>query len=166
VKENGEEGRISILRHEEKLNYMLELQNRITPILLEKLKSADDWVRVKLLIAEEIARLLVKYNDCIEKVYLVELSGGEPVDTYEGGLDIDLYIEARNCKDRLEVFGQLTEEILKESLILTKDYHFISRLKKAFRKGLEHNLIEFHVNKEYLKPLIKSRYYYKQRLYP
>ncbi len=154
------------ISHEEKLEFMRELHEKVTSILETELKEPDDWVRVKTLIAREIAKLLGKYNDCLEEVYLIELSGGEPVNEYEGGLDIDLYIRARNCGKRIEAFWPLVEEIVKEALVLTKSYEFIKNVKKLFGKGFSHNLVEFHINKDYLEPLIKSKYYYKQKLYP
>ena len=152
-------------QYSEKISFMRELQERAIKIL-SSLREPEDWIRVKLLLAEEVAKLLAEFNKCIKEIYLIELSGGEPVNEYEGGLDIDLFIKAEGCSSKIEEYWPLTEEIIKESLVLAKDYKFIRSLKRFFGKGLDHNLIEFHVNKEYLEPLIRSKHYYKQRLYP
>ncbi len=156
----------TVLEHSERVEFMKELYERIAEIFQNDLKSPEDWVRVKTLVAEAIAKTLAKYAPCVTEVYLIELSGGEPVDLYEGGLDIDLYVKTGKCADRVEALASLVEEIVKEALVLTKDYAFVQRIKGIFGKGLSHNLVEFHINKEYLEPLIRSRYHYKQRLYP
>ncbi|MET1101902.1 MAG: hypothetical protein ABWW69_05445 [Pyrodictiaceae archaeon] len=139
------------------------LLSQLEELFSKELRTADDWVRVKLMAAKAIANLLTEcYGLCIRRIVLVELSGGEPVDSYEGGLDIDLYVEAKpECTTKVKEEASTLNNIVNKALLNSKGLDFVNKLRRLFNKGLNHNLLELHVNSSFLKPLIDGKNHYK-----
>ncbi len=135
-----------------------KLVEEIRSALEECRKKNREWANAKPVIANTIAKYIAEHYPSTQKIYLVDLSGGEANNTLEGGYDIDLYIETSNPREAAEIkkIEMLIDNILQEAL------------RRAGHKCVEdrkHNLVEFHVNSEFVKPLIKSKYSYKVKLY-
>ena len=138
------------------MEYLLD-QLRYT--LEKECRPGRGWANAKPVIASVIAKHLAENYNSIRKIYLIDLSGGESNDTLEGGFDIDLYIEAEDPKEAIELkrLEEKLDKIVQEAIKKLRPRDCVDQR--------NHNLVELHVNSEFVKPLIKSKYSYKVRLY-
>lgn len=127
--------------------------NEAERIVSEKLRSVDDWPRVKAMLAKVIARVLIERFRTVELIAYTELSGGEYVDDYEGGFDIDLLIRVGSEAEAyaLKNLEPIIDNALKEAIVYSKDKGFLRRMGEKYGKGIYHNIVELHVNDTYVE---------------
>ncbi|MET1101640.1 MAG: hypothetical protein ABWW69_04095 [Pyrodictiaceae archaeon] len=130
---------------------MDELDKLITIALDECRRSG--WAKAKLVLAEAIARIMSTRFRSVKKIYLVDLSGGEYSTSLEGGFDIDLYVEVDEAEeDEVRAFGDIIDDILRKLVhakLNDKDCSWLTRR--------SHNILELHVNSEFVRPLVENR---------
>jgi len=116
---------------------------------IEKLlRSAEDWSRTKMAIAETIANLILSICRSVKFIAVVEFSGGEVVDHYEGGFDIDLLIETESPAEAyaLKRLEPIMDNAIKEAITYLKDKEFFRLMTSRYGKGFYHDVLELHVN--------------------
>ncbi len=136
-----------------------EIFNKVCSIMCKYLRDVSDWPRVKLLIAEVIADVISRYFKTIEYIGVTELSGGEYVSDYEGGFDIDMLFKVSSEAEAyaLKMLEPLIDNAIKEAVTYMKDREFFRRMGMKYGKGISHNVVEFHVNDDYVDVLMKSK---------
>ncbi len=136
-----------------------EVFNNVYSIMRSELRSIDDWPRVKLLVAEVISRIITKHFRTVEYIGVTELSGGEFVSDYEGGFDIDLLIKLGSEAEAyaLKALEPLIDNAVKEAITYAKDWEFFKEMGRKYGKGIQHNIIELHVNNDYVETIMKSK---------
>jgi len=117
----------------------------------EYFRGPGDWERVKLAIASRVAGILRKYFQTIRMIALVDLSGGECVEGERGSFDIDVVVEVGSPAEAyaLKMLEPIIDNAVKEAFIFTNSYEKYRELLKTYSRGLEHNVVELHVNDEY-----------------
>jgi len=117
------------------------------------LRDPREWERVKLALAELIARVILKYFKTVRRIAFTDLSGGECASDSRPSLDIDLLVLVDSPAEEyaLRTLEPVIDNALKEAFIYTKSYHAYRELAALYRRGLHHNLIELHVNDEYAR---------------
>ena len=125
-----------------------------------------EWERVKLALAELVARVILKYFKTVRRIAFTDLSGGECASDARPSLDIDLLIIVESPAEEyaLQRLEQVIDNALKEAFVYTKSYHAYRQLASLYRRGLHHNLIEMHVNDAYARS--RSHYCPPVELYP
>ncbi len=121
-------------------------------------RDPGDWERVKVLIAYRLAAVLRKYFTTIKRILLLDLSGGECVEGEMGSFDIDIAVEVGSEAEAyaLASLEPIIDNALKEAFVFTVSEEVYRRLLKRYGRGLNHNIVEFHVNNEYAIKLARS----------
>jgi len=140
----------------DRLSFEKEVWSRIfneaCRIISSFLKGVEDWPRAKMMLAEMIAKILLEKFATIRFVGVVELSGGEYVEDYEGGFDIDLLLKVDSEAEAyaLKNLEPVIDNALKEAIVYSKDREFLKRMSEKYGKGIYHNMVELHVNNLYV----------------
>ena len=114
------------------------------------------------MLADVIARVLVERFRTVELIAYTELSGGEYVDDYEGGFDIDLLIRVGSEAEAyaLKNLEPIIDNALKEAIVYSKDKGFLRRMGEKYGKGIYHNIVELHVNDTYVEAVLRRSPYH------
>jgi len=128
-----------------------------TTRILSTYRGPEDWERVKRLIAEEVAKLLLRRFHTIRRIALADLSGGECASDSRPSLDIDLLVVVDSPAEAyaLKSLEQVLDNAIREAFIHTLPFEEYKKLATFYKRGLHHNLLEVHVNDLYARS--KSR---------
>jgi len=135
-----------------------EVFNAAREIYTKYLRGPDDWERVKTMIAAKVSSILRKYFATIEKVALIDLSGGECVEGERGSFDIDMIFKVGSAAEAyaLSQLESIIDNALKEAFVFTVKEEVYRMLLRKYGRGLNHNIVEFHINNEYALKLAES----------
>lgn len=127
-------------------------------IYMKVFKGPDDWDRVKVFLAYKIAGILRKYFMTVKRIALLDLSGGECVEGERGSFDIDIIVEVGSEAEAyaLASLEPIIDNALKEAFVFTVSESVYRELLKKYGRGLNHNIVEFHINDSYVLKLANS----------
>ncbi len=136
-----------------------EVFRETTRIIRNKLREPEDWPRVKIDVAETLARILAKLFKSLRLVALTDLTGGECTEDPRGGLDLDLLVITDSEAEAYALMHleKVIDNALKEALIHgTYSSRMLKRIIEYYGKGMLHNIVEIHVNDFYTRALSSS----------
>ena len=127
-------------------------------VISRNFRRAEDWPRIKVMLAEAISGVLLKYFRTIKYIALADLSGGECGGPGDRGLDMDMLFLVDSPAEAFALIQleEVVDSAVKEALVYTLSHEKFKMLVSRYKRGIEHNIVEFHVNYPYSRFLVNS----------